>query len=290
MSNSRKKLKEKLENKLFGPGLGQMDENGGFEREIIEGRMSLYYMTGLLYPPESEKGIEEIQDGRDADDNDEHLMEDPDDPLNFASELMPSSLGFTFCVQPSQEISIKVSAARYYEIGKEIEPKGVVTHSSILNEGNIKISTGSESEITEKNKKEIEQWRREPYKADDILINSSDEKFENKLCLSGAAQIEILSRKLNDNSRLITVSLVNKLGAVEKNNRKERTTNTLFQVKLSASIMGKGSFVRYPELLEYIPSDQEESELQLIYGGEDPLLWDMVFLLTGLLNLVTAKK
>ena len=48
----REKLLLKLKSKLFGPGLGNPDDNNNYDHEIIDGRMDLSYLVGILYSPD----------------------------------------------------------------------------------------------------------------------------------------------------------------------------------------------------------------------------------------------
>ena len=267
MTLARDKILLKLTEKLYGPGLGEKDDENTYIREKVEGRLNLYYMTGLLYPPESEVETKVSDDVRDGDDNDEHLLEDPDDPLNSASELMPSSLGFTICVMPEENISINISAARYFLEDKINDKKSDVEHKSILREGTVRFENAA-SDPVENKEDQREIWVREPYNSERILITSSSQKFEPYVIFDGAAKIDILNRKTKDKSRLLTISLINTLPS--SSSRKARTENTLFQVKLTAEMLNDSSFLRYPEQIDYMPTENDERELRLIYGKKRP--------------------
>lgn len=191
----RDKLVGYLQSKLVGPGLGIPDDEAGFERETIEGRMSLAYMQGMLYPrqsvPDNDTGGDE---GKEVDETAGDFA-DADDPLGMATELLPASMGLTFCLEEGAAAELTISAALYEKLDK----------------------------------KEEETWRRRPLQEERRLVTAGD-TVENALLFDERASLSVLSRKLGDGSWLLTVSLANRLEDKHPNPAK-----TLYQVQLSAT-------------------------------------------------------
>lgn len=191
----RDKLVGYLQSKLVGPGLGIPDDEAGFEREIIEGRMSLAYMQGMLYPRQSASDDDTGGDeGKEVDETAGDFA-DADDPLGMATELLPASMGLTFCLEEGATAVLAVSAALYEKLDE----------------------------------KEEETWRRRPLQEERRLVTAGD-TVENELLFDERASLSVLSRKLGDGSWLLTVSLANRLEDKHPNPAK-----TLYQVQLSAT-------------------------------------------------------
>ena len=104
----RDKLISKLNSKLFGPGLGVPDKEGSYENEIIEGRMDLSYLVGILYPQGDSEVMDEAFSDHEENEQSELESVDADDPLNVAEERMPSSIGFSICISKNSKIKVKV--------------------------------------------------------------------------------------------------------------------------------------------------------------------------------------
>ena len=146
----REKLLLKLKSKLFGPGLGNPDDNNNYDHEIIDGRMDLSYLVGILYPQEYEN-IDNTDYNREENDDGEFGNVDPDDPLNVAEERMPSSLGFSVCLTKNSIVKVKISAARYISFKDENEKEIKSEQGDYDRESNLK-----------KNKQKSFKWKRHP--------------------------------------------------------------------------------------------------------------------------------
>lgn len=190
---ARDKLVEYLRSKLVGPGLGSPNEDDGFDRELIEGRMSLAYMQGMLYPRQA--AADDDTGGDDGQEVDETTGDfaDADDPLGMASELLPASMGLTFCLEDGAIVDLTTSAAVYE-----------------------KVEDG-----------EDEAWLRTPLEQA-IRQLKAGESIENENVLNERAQLSVLSRRLRDGSWLVTVSLSN--SAEEK---RPNPAKTLYQAQIS---------------------------------------------------------
>ncbi len=191
---ARDKLVTYLEDKLVGPGLGIPHDDDGFERETIEGRMSLAYMQGMLYPRQAVADEDTGGDEGQEVDDDAGDFADADDPLGMASELLPASMGITFCVENGGAVEISVNAARY-EKSKE----------------------GDE-----------ETWQRVALKPEKATVEAGKQP-DDEFLFDKRAKLSILTRRLKDGNSLVTVSLSN--NAEDKHPNPEKT---LYQARISA--------------------------------------------------------
>ena len=231
----RDQIVEWLERKLVGPGLGIPDEEGGWEHETIEGRMTLAYMQGMLYPRASEEPDDTGGDD-DGDDEGEDGFETPDDPLAMATALMPASMGITFCIREGASVDITVHGARY-------KP--------------------GERQSSSKDTDEVhgETWKRVPLSPTTIRIEAGAEVPERTACLEGMASVSILPRRLQSGDWLLTVSLSN-----ENDVSRPDPEKTIFQARISA-VSVEERFEPYPEG-NYLPLGEEERELRVIYRDQ----------------------
>lgn len=244
---ARNDILDLLEEKLVGPGLGVPDPEHGFEQETIEGRMSLAYMQGMLYPRSSEQ--EEDVGGDDDGDDDEESgdLSSPDDPLGMATALMPASMGITFCLKDGAAVNLDIQGAGYSKPKRKIDdPGGDNGDVDALDT----ISTGDTG------RQEI--WCRKALKSDPVLIKAGD-AIRSHSTLEGMASLSVLPRKLGDGSWLMTVSLSN-----EQEAGRADPAKTIYQAKIIARSQ-EGSIKSYPSS-DFLPPSTEERELRVIYG------------------------
>ena len=94
----RDKTLRETRRRLIGPGLGKPGPSGTHADEIIEGRMSLAYMQGMLFPraerSPADLGGDEAEDASD---------EDADDPLSMSNAMLPASMGMSLCIAPGSK-------------------------------------------------------------------------------------------------------------------------------------------------------------------------------------------
>lgn len=152
---ARQLLLRYLERMLVGPGLGIPDKDQGFEREIIEGRLSLAYMLGMLFPQNSEENDDL------GGDEEQEVDDDTDDPLSMASALLPASMGLSFCLSDGAKVLLTVDAARY-----------------------VKVENGNES-----------SWRRVPLKLEKPELLTSGIGFSDRRIFDGLAALTVFPRK-----------------------------------------------------------------------------------------------
>lgn len=233
----RDEMVTELNRKLVGPGLGTPGDDGSHEREIIEGRLSLAYMMGMLFPRN------EKEDMALSGDEAEGADEDADDPLSMATAILPSSLGLSICVSPGATIAIAVAGARYEAL--EPSPSG----------------EGSATESGRGRKKEG-RWRRS------ALARSVNEVGCEGLqltpVLEGRAVLEVLGRRLDDGSSLLTISVSNPASST----RQRASEDTLYQVQVTTSPVA-GKILQYPAAA-FVPPTDDERELRIIYGAQRP--------------------
>ncbi len=265
----RDKLLVKLNSKLFGPGLGLPDDKGSYENEIIEGRMDLRYLIGILYPQGDSEVMDETFGGHEENEQSELDNVDADDPLNVAEERMPSSVGFSICLSKNSKIKVIVSAARYFLIDDEKE---------FVNLENI--DKEELNEIKNKNKNKKQYWRRSPFIEDEQVISINEVvKSQNNLLTNKPNQqykyllensIKLLPfvRKIDETKDLVTLSVTNNLFS-EKDNKITRTQNTLYQLKFSVTVL-EGEILQYPMSKSFLPEQEEERELKLIFSNKRP--------------------
>ena len=99
----RDKILKETRDRLIGPGLGKTGPSGTHEDEIIEGRMSLAYMQGMLFPRAERASLDLC--GDEAEDASE---EDADDPLSMSNATLPASMGMSLCISPGRTVKITV--------------------------------------------------------------------------------------------------------------------------------------------------------------------------------------
>lgn len=231
---------------LVGPGLGK-PVNGSLDREIIEGRLSLAYMMGMLFPVGDTAGAGAVEDEASAEDGEE---EEDDDPLSMATAMLPSSMGITVCLGANAVVSVSVRGARYERLASEPESAG--SEGAAKTKGNRRRPS----------KRASEQWSRVPFedarKTVGVSGSGPEEIFE------GRARLEFLSRSLPDGNFLLTVSVSN----TKKGGRQKSAEDTLFQVGIRIETV-KGQILQYPAPA-FIPPTDDERELRVVYGQQRP--------------------
>ena len=224
--SAREDIVEYLERTLVGPGLGVPDCSAGYERETVEGRLTLAYMLGMLYPRQLPEDAALGRDGESSDDTrDAGVDRDVDDPLSMANALLPASMGLTFCVDQPTTVSVKVSAARY-ERSKE--------------------SDG-------------ERWTRNPLPTDTRVLQAAQGPIEDDV-LGGLAKLSVLPRRGSNGTHLITVSVSNSATA----SRTDPSKN-LYQVRIEVSTRDI-PIREYPKTAYMPPTDEERELLVVYRG------------------------
>lgn len=227
---ARDELVEYLRSVLIGPGLGDPHSEFGAEKEKITGRLSLAYSMGMLYAMPSESGdsidLDPELDVDEVDGDDEET-----DPLSMAGTAAPSAMGLSICISKAGLLEITVRGAVYKQLGK-------TTHSD-------------------------QTWVREQL-ADSIHL-VDDKGLARTAIFNGLADLEVLSRAIENGCSLLTVSVCNRQQGA---GRKPDLSKALFQVSISC-LPKSGIILPYPSS-RFIPPTAEERELRLIYGEQRP--------------------
>ena len=220
-SAARVKLTEYLEKTLVGPGLGEPDSSGDYEHESIEGRLTLSYMLGMLYPRYVR---EDAALGRDGDagesSGDGDADADCDDPLNMANALLPASMGLSFCVARETRVYVVVSAARY----------------------------------TKCEQSDVERWTRVPIATGTHIVRPDDGPSNDDI-FSGRAKLSVLPRLSPDGTWLVTVSVSNAAETTRGD-----PASTLYQVAIDVAGKD-GPLRPYPRSTYVPPTEEERELL-----------------------------
>ncbi|QIK95567.1 hypothetical protein G7076_02910 [Sphingomonas sp. HDW15A] len=266
----RDKVLKEARNRLIGPGLGSPGPSGTHDDEIIEGRMSLAYMMGMLFPrakrSANDLGGDEAEAASD---------EDAEDPLSMSNAMLPSAIGTSLCIARGSRIRIRVDAAIYSPLPVEKSAGGSdegasskqvtveATPSADSQAGDVAVATTPvETEERAKQDKPIQRWQRCQLEQSNKEVDTAG--LEPTPVLEGRAILEVLSRELPNGDALLTVSVSN---TGEARNAKS-SEETLYQVSILAEPV-EGRILKYPSA-RYVPPTDEERELRVIYGQQRP--------------------
>lgn len=263
----REKILRETRNRLIGPGLGKPGPSGTHDDEIIEGRMSLAYMQGMLFP-RAERATPDLG-GDEAEDASE---EDADDPLSMSNAMLPAAMGMSFCISPGSKVKVTVDAAVYVPI----EPSAAVedrelAKGDVSKSGPAEGTTGStdaqpdptsEKKAAKGRRRAAERWQRRQLEGSTKNVGAVG--LEATLVLENHATLEVLSRTLANGEILLTVSLAN----IREAKNARSSEDTLYQVSICAEPV-EGQILKYPAA-RYVPPSEEERELRVIYGEQRP--------------------
>jgi hypothetical protein len=255
----REKILRETRDRLIGPGLGKPGPSGTHADEFIEGRMSLAYMQGMLFPraerASPDLGGDEAEDAAD---------EDADDPLSMSSAMLPASMGMSLCISSGSKVKITVEAAVY----DPVEPSEGLASEGVTKEVQTAGDTGAtpvadgEKKTGKRRSRAEERWQRRQLEATVNLVDAAG--LETTLVLDDHATLEVLSRTLPSGEILLTVSLSN----VHEARNARSSEDTLYQVSIRAEPVD-GEILKYPAA-RYVPPTDEERELRVIYGEQRP--------------------
>lgn len=263
----REKILRETRDRLIGPGLGKPGPSGTHDDEIIEGRMSLAYMQGMLFP-RAERATPDLG-GDEAEDASD---EDADDPLSMSNAMLPASMGMSLCISPGSTVRVTVEAAVY----APVEPREAVGERDLANgdvskpgtsEGttsstNAKPDPASERKAAKGRSRATGRWQRRQLEASTKDVGV--EGLGATLVLEKHATLEVLSRTLANGEILLTLSLSN----IHEAKNARSSDDTLYQVSICAEPVD-GQILKYPAA-RYVPPSDEERELRVIYGEQRP--------------------
>ncbi|WP_426692906.1 hypothetical protein ACMC5O_002350 [Sphingomonas sediminicola] len=262
----RDKILEEVRARLIGPGLGEPGPSGTHADEIIDGRMSLAYMMGMLFP-RAEKTAPDLG-GDEAEDASD---EDAEDPLSMSNAMLPSAMGMSLCVARGSRIRIKVEAAVYspLEEGEEASRESrenvpVVEPGSRENAqaADVAVETLPEETSERSQGRRNQRWQRRKLEPSVHEVGAAG--LEPAAILEQRAILEVLSRTLPDDDVLLTISVSNSGEAKHARSSEQ----TLYQVSILAEAV-EGQVLKYPAA-RYVPPTDEERELRVIYGEQRP--------------------
>lgn len=263
----REKILQETRNRLVGPGLGKLGPSGTHEDEIIEGRMTLAYMQGMLFPR-----AERVTPDLGGDEAENASGEDADDPLSMSNATLPASMGISLCISAGSTVRVTVKAAVYApaelsevtgddgplrrEIFKSRPAEGAAARSN-----DILVSLG-ERKAAKGRRRTTERWQRRQLEMSSRDIDAKG--LAATLVLENYAKLEVLSRTLPEGEVLLTVSLSN----VHEARNARSSEDTLYQVSICVEPVS-GQILKYPNA-RYVPPSDEEREILVIYGEQRP--------------------
>lgn len=255
----RDKILRGTRDRLIGPGLGKPGPSGTHADELIEGRMSLAYMQGMLFP-RAERAAPDLG-GDEAEDASD---EEADDPLSMSSAMLPASMGMSLCISPGSKVQIKVEAAVYDPVqpserpaSSEVTPEGAET-----GEPDKALLAVIGTKAGKRRSQATGRWQRRQLDQSLRVVDATG--MEATLVLEDHATLEVLSRTLPSGDILLTVSLSN----VHEAKNARSSEDTLYQVSIRAEAL-QGQILKYPAA-RYVPPTEEERELRVIYGEQRP--------------------
>lgn len=255
----REKILRETRNRLIGPGLGKPGPSGTHVDELIEGRMSLAYMQGMLFPravkASPDLGGDEAEDA--ADDY-------ADDPLSMSNAMLPASMGMSLCVATGSRVKITVEAA-IYELVESAEdaasPGSPGSGETAASAGPAPATEGDQKKKPGR-ARASERWQRRQLEPSVNVVDAAG--LESTLVLDDRATLEVLARALPGGDLLLTASLSN----VHEARNARSSEQTLYQVSVLAEPV-EGEILKYPAA-RYVPPTDEERELRVIYGEQRP--------------------
>lgn len=255
----RDKLLQELRNRLIGPGLGRVGPSGTHADELIEGRMSLAYMQGMLFP-RSEKASSDLG-GDEAEDASD---EDADDPLSMSNAMLPASMGISFCISVNGAVKITAEAAVYEQVASNstldnLEARQAESTVEATDDRSVQ---GEKIKPDQQSSKIAGLWQRRQLKQSTNIVDAKG--LYSTLVLEEHAALEVLSRTLPSGEILLTASLSN----VREARNARSSEDTLYQVSLRVEPI-EGQILKYPAA-RYVPPTEEERELRVIYGEQRP--------------------
>lgn len=209
----RDELVQYLERTLQGPSDGPT--------EVLGTPPHQRYLFGTLYPQRAtseQRFAGELTDGNEP-------TESEEDPINLASQWMPSSLGISFYLAGNGSVQVEIEAGRYVDEGD----------------------------------KRARAWVREPLGPEIVALTPL---VREKVLFGGAAKVVSRWRPFRDGN-LVTVSVVNPREQAEESVDVD-PISCLFQVALSVKAVDGARFEDYPRY-DLLVADNEDEELQLLY-------------------------
>ncbi|MEW6381438.1 MAG: DISARM system helicase DrmA [bacterium] len=218
-----------VEDDLLGPADGPVEEIVGMS---VRDR----YLVGKLAPPDTRVADDQVEDLPDAATADPE-GDDREAEASTSNSLVPSSLGFTFCVDGSAKaVEVRASWGRYER---------------------------TESERTTEDGKPIRCWKRIP--SGGTAIFSLERRIVDPIVVDSACPDVVVRGTVGDplpnGDRLVTLFLVN--GQTKPDENQDQAW--VFQPELIVRDPAGRPIFRKRPLLSGIGSDEERESLEMIY-------------------------
>lgn len=219
-----------VEDDLLGPADGPAEE-------IIGMSVRDRYLVGKLAPPDTRVQDDQVEDLADAATTDPEA-DDRETEASTSNSLVPSSFGFTFCVDGSAKaVEVRANWGRYER-----------TESERMNE---------------KTDKPFRCWKRIP--SGGTVTVSLDRRIVSPIVMDSACPDVVVQGPVGDplpsGDRLVTLFLVN--GQTKPNENQDRAW--VFQPELIVRDGEGRSIFRKRPLLSDIGWDEERESLEMIY-------------------------
>jgi len=218
-----------VEDDLLGPADGPVEEIVGMS---VRDR----YLVGKLAPPDTRVSDDQVEDLPDAATADPE-SDDREAEASTSNSLVPSSFGFTFCVDGSAKaVEVRASWGRYER---------------------------TESERTTEDGKPLRCWKRIP--SGGTATVSFDRRIVAPIVMDSACPDVVVQGTVGDplpnGDRLVTLFLVN--GQIKPDENQDRAW--VFQPELVVRDPEGQPVFRKRPLLSDIGSDEEREALEMIY-------------------------
>jgi len=218
-----------VEDDLLGPADGPVEE-------IVGMSVRARYLVGKLAPPDTRVSDDQVEDLPDAATADPE-SDDREAEASTSNSLVPSSFGFTFCVDGSAKaVEVRASWGRYER---------------------------TESERTTEDGKPLRCWKRIP--SGGTATVSFDRRIVAPIVMDSACPDVVVQGTVGDplpnGDRLVTLFLVN--GQIKPDENQDRAW--VFQPELVVRDPEGQPVFRKRPLLSDIGSDEEREALEMIY-------------------------
>jgi hypothetical protein len=221
-------VKEEIRKLLIGPYDGP--------NEKVSGRLSLKYLSGILYPVGSTRGqVQSEAENKSADTGaSDEFSADTDNPLSLANEMLPSSVALSFCVPRGEEVRVSLTGGKYTDISDSAAKQ---------------------------------MWQRHELSPTSILIGSAH--TQKDIGLDNSVEVRVTRRVavFDQNVEVVTVAVVNsnKAGNSGSAEAKENVEKRVYQLGMFCSC--ESGVLPYQDISSKF-DDLEEEILALQYSQQ----------------------
>lgn len=263
----RDSVLERLRRDLMGPAEG--------ESEILVGKPTWRYMTGILFPSDAASILEEERDEIEPGEL-PGPEEQSDTAIGAAYDLLPASMGITFYSAGAQTIEVACEGARYEPVTLEQLVEDMRSGTLDGERASAIRSFVEQAEVDPEDRDAVRRysadiWLRRPLgtasspatvRLNVPAVGSGGQ--ESKKTLDGRATVLARFRPVLE-GHLVTVTLVNQQRPNESAGAKDEVASTLFQCRFRVHL-AEGSIGKYPEV-GHRNVHPEDEELDLVYAS-----------------------